>query len=458
MAELIRSENDLPTLRITRGRDSYTRGWIVFEVVRGSGEAWEATRCPASLFGVPDSSNAPSSIPEWIPLLPNDVISELRAAVDSIGYAAVPPHNAVWLELPSPRGYLYLLPWEVMLELGRPVIRLPYHTLRPQASASTRKVVLCASAPSAKAAYDLAYTIEQVTGAWIRHAASEVHVFADLDVYDQVSPLTGKYGPMVTAHDPRGAHIYEEPRRTRRVSETPLITSPWLQWIRDELGRQAVDVIHFISHGYRAGDRGAIALAATPTANVDTRLARFVGAPELAAFAGELGTWVFVVSGPPGNFSPAGLRDVTDAIAQLRPGATVEHELALDPGCAQLAQSLDLVLDGTAPEIPPMPAVTCWVHPGVVEYPAREQSAFHLTPAGNSALLLGSTRRAIEEPDTPTWVAAGARFLETRQADWLPERTGGVVDPAAASALQEVSSLLDRHVSRHLDFGPEAST
>lgn len=345
-----------------------------------------------------------------------------------------------------------------MLEpLGRPVIRLPYHRLRPQASGSTLKVALCASAPSASAAYDLAYTIEQVARAWMGHAASQVHVFADLDVYDKLTSLAQQHGPVVTAHDPHGAVAYDEPRRTRRVSEAPLITSPWLRWIRDELGSRAVDVIHFISHGYRAGDRGAIALAATPTTNVDTRLARFLGAPELAALADELGAWVFVVSGPPSNFSPAGLRDVTDAIAQLRPGATVEHELGLDPNCFQLAQSLDLVLNGAVPEIPSMPAVTCWVHPGVVEYPAREQFAFHLTPAGHSALILDSTRMAIESPDTPTWVAASARFLETRQADWLPDRPDAEVDPDAASALQAVSQLLERHVSRHLGPSPGVS-
>jgi hypothetical protein len=463
MSELVRSDNDLLTIRISLGRTSDSRSEVVFETVRGGNEALEVARCPASSLGLPDSSTGSSGTGEILESiqLPPHVIGALNTALPQLGNAQVPPYNAIWLELPSPRGYLYVLPWERMLEqLVRPVLRLPYHTLRPRASASNTEIAVCASAPSAKASYDVADAIWRVTGAWIANAPRQVtvHVFADLAVYDQLVPRLAVHGPAAAVHDPRLASPYVEPRRTRRVTEATTITSPWLQWMRDELQGRAVDAVHFVSHGYLSGWKGAIALASGPTINVDTRLARFVGAPELMAFTEQIGAWALLVSGPPGNFSPLGLRELADASARSRPGATVVHELGRDPQDIQLGQLLQLVLGDGVQSISAMPAVTCWVHPANVQYAVEEQSTLHLTESGHSALILEATQAAIASPDTPAWVAASARFLETQQSDWLQGAVGGEVDPAAASALQSVSAMLERHVNLRLPSGPESDS
>jgi hypothetical protein len=220
--------------------------------------------------------------------------------------------------------------------------------------------------------------------------------------------------------------------------------------MQDELQGRAVDAIHLVSHGYLSGWRGAIALATGPTRNVDTGLARFVGAPELMAFAEQIGAWALLASGPPGNFSPLALRELADASARSRPGATIVHELGLDPGNVQLGQLLQFVVSDAVQWLPAMPAVTCWVHPANVRLDFEEQSTLHVTESGHSAIILDATQTAIANPDTPAWVAASARFLETQQADWLQGAVGGEVDPAAASALQSVSAMLERHVNLHL--------
>jgi hypothetical protein len=46
-------------------------------------------------------------------------------------------------------------------------------------------------------------------------------------------------------------------------------------------------------------------------------------------------------------------------------------------------------------------------------------------------------------------VAAGSRFIEAQQADWIGS-ADAAPDPAAAEALRSVSALIDAHVSRHI--------
>ena len=90
MPQLIRSENDLPTLRISRGRSSGSRSEVVFEAVRGSGDAWEAARCPAADLGIPDSSAPSASIPEWVPLPPG-IMDQLEWA--AVQGSVMPPYR-----------------------------------------------------------------------------------------------------------------------------------------------------------------------------------------------------------------------------------------------------------------------------------------------------------------------------------------------------------------------------
>ena len=134
----------------------------------------------------------------------------------------------------------------------------------------------------------------------------------------------------VTAYDPAMASSYEPPRRTSRVGTSPRLSSPWLLWMRDALLGRPLDFVHFITHGYMSGDRGAIAVATAPTVNTDRRLSRFISAAEINTFMSQVGAWGLVLTGPPNNFSEAGLRELADAVALVRPGIAMTHDAGLD--------------------------------------------------------------------------------------------------------------------------------
>ena len=52
-----------------------------------------------------------------------------------------------------------------------------------------------------------------------------------------------------------------------------------------------LDFVHFVGHGYLSGDRGAIAVATSPTVNTDQQWSRFIGSVELNTFLSQVGAW-----------------------------------------------------------------------------------------------------------------------------------------------------------------------
>jgi hypothetical protein len=453
MPALVRSEHDLPTIRVRLGRSARNRSLAVFETVRGSGAPVEVDRCTIEDLGLPDRMAGGRGPGDDDFHVPDQILSQLATAVAELGRSPVPPHEALWLELPNPRGYLHLVPWERLLApLGRPLLRLPHHTVRPRAPAASLEIALCASAPIAKTAFDAVSTLERLARMWVERTGHQVTVnlFTDVSGYETLRHVTAHLGPAVVVHDPHAAERYEEPERSTRVRDVGGIANPWLRWILDALGGRALDVLHFATHGYLSGDRGAIALAHTPTRNTDRYLSRFVGAAELATLRSRSGAWALALTGPPYNFSGAGLRDLADAIALAHPGVALVSELTLDPQAEQFAEVVELVFGQGAAPSGALPGVTCWVHPNFVEYQQDEREALLLTEDGRSSLIKGATLECISGDQTPAWVAASTRYLETKQADWLPESAAADGDPDAVAALESVSSLLERHVSRHL--------
>jgi hypothetical protein len=453
MPVLVRSEHDLPTIRVRLGRSARNRSLAVFETVRGRGEPVEVDRCATEDLGLPERMAGGRPLGDGAFRVPDQVLRKLSAKVAELGDSPVPPHDALWLELPNPRGYLHVVPWERLLApLGRPLLRLPNHPVRPRAPAASLEIALCASAPMAKTAFDAGLTLERLARLWVGRTGHQVTVnlFTDISGYEALQHATADLGPAVVVHDPRAAERYDEPERTTLMRDVGGIANPWLRWILDALGGRALDVLHFATHGYLSGDRGAIALASTPTRNDDRWLSRFVGAAELATLRSQSGAWALALTGPPYNFSGAGLRDLADAIALAHPGVALVSELTLDPDAEQLAEVVELVFGQGAAPSRALPGVTCWVHPNFVEYQQDEREALLLTEDGRSSLIKDATLECISGEETPAWVAASTRYLETTQADWLPESAAGERDPDAVAALESVSSLLEQHVSRHL--------
>jgi len=451
MAAIVRSEHDLPSVRITLGRGE--RAAVSFAVRRGRAEVTAEARCTTSNLGLVDLRRE-----EWIPdhvfSVPDHVLDVLGTQLDAIGPSRYQPENAVWLELPAPRGHLYLLPWERMLApLGRPVLRLPNQTVRPQSPSTSLEVALCASSPMAKSAFDTAHELSRIARVWLDRAGHDVrlHLFTDVNSHARLRDLTADIAAVATVHDPHAADSYGRPERTGRVGTSTNVINPWLLWIADALAGRALDVAHFVTHGYLSGERGAIALASTPLLNTDRMWSRFVGGAEMSGFLARVGAWSLLLTGPPDNFSGLGLRELADAIAMSSPGISATHELTVDHDGAQLAELLDLVYAGGGGSLPPMPGVTCWVHPKFVEFPPDEQESKLVTADGRSSLVKAATQLVLASEHTPSWVASGTHYLENLQSRWLPESADEPIDDDAVAALESVSRLLEKHSQRHLD-------
>src|SRR5215204_4058230 len=133
---MIRIEHGLPTLRILLARgagpDGLAEEHAVFEAVVGGDEPREIFRCDTGELGLPDRAGAPVSERDF--RLPGTLAGIVAAVVAEMDATGAGP-SALWLEMPAPHGDLHLVPWERLLApvvRDRPVLRLPYHTLRPR--------------------------------------------------------------------------------------------------------------------------------------------------------------------------------------------------------------------------------------------------------------------------------------------------------------------------------------
>ncbi|MCK0113171.1 hypothetical protein MWU75_13565 [Ornithinimicrobium sp. F0845] len=429
MAQLVRAEHDLPSLRIAY-RDG-GRVAVCFWLVRGGAEPELVAQCPVAELGPVDFPDEVTVTDDQFSL-PSDVMYELSRRMSDLGMSDSPPDNAIWLELVSPRGYLHLIPWEQLLQpLGRPLVRLPNYTVRPQAQSPTIEVALCASSTVLGGEFDPAATLARLARLWLTMSGkrTRVHLFCDGWAHEQVAEL-------VEGMD--GVKLADPARWEEVAYPSSMVSNPWLEWIGGALEGLALDVVHLVGYGYLSGGRGAVALAATPTSRAGEH-AEFVGAAQLAQFVAARGAWTFLVSGPPDNYSGAGLRDVADTLAINSPGISIAHDLMQDPDVGQLTRVVELVFAGKESVTEPLPGICAWAHPKFVEYPEENL----ITRTGHSAMVGEATREVLDAPDTPASVASGTRYLESLQAQWSASQ-GGAIDAEAVAALRRVSDVLER--------------
>jgi hypothetical protein len=438
MAMQVRADHDLPSLRIAY-RDG-GREAVRFWLVRGAGELQLVAECEASELGPLDFRDGEAITDDQFSL-PSDVLYQLSRQVRDLGRSPSPPDNALWLELVSPRGYLHLVPWERLLApLGRPLVRLPNYTVRPRAQFKSLEIALCASSSVMTGEFDPAATLARLARLWLTASGmpTTVHLFCDSRAHARLVELVGDLDGVLVA-DPRRWEAVAQPSAT--------FTSVWLEWMCGEMADRAVDVVHVVGHGYLSGGRGAVAMSESPTCE-QGQVAVFVGAAQLSQFVAGRGAWAFVVSGPSDNYSEAALREVADAMAVNSPGISIAHDLGLDPDVHELTRVVELVFAGKDAVTEPLPGICCWAHPKFVEYPEENL----ITSSGHSALVQEATQRVLGSTHTPASVAAGTRFLESLQAQWIvPE--DGKIDRDAVTALRRVSDLLERRAEQYLGEG-----
>lgn len=442
MAMALRTEIDLPTLRVSL--DLATSD-VVFATVRGREEPAEVVRCRHDDLGLPRSVY--DRVQDDVLHVPPALVGDLRRAISRLGTSPVRPYNALWLEIPSPRGLLPVVPWERLLApLGRPLYRLPFHPVRPRRPADGLNVALGVHSPSDDDVVDItARLVEQ----YRRVPRVRVHVFTGAPSWPVVDDLLA---PQVAD----GTAIVHRPAGTGtnvHATSAPLVTNPWLTWVLGALGGGRLDVVHLVAPGHLADGRGALALP-DPTSTADAG-GQLVESVELVELLTRVGAVALTLGTPLSVQGTAGLREVADDVARLRPGLTAVHDLVADPGAEQLGSALRTVLSPTD-TADVLPAMTAWLNPLFVDAapgadpPDREPepawtSEMRLLDDGSSALLPAATRTAAaEQPEA--WVASAARSIEQLQMAWTPAVADRPADPAAVEALARVARLLDAHL------------
>ncbi|SFN51595.1 hypothetical protein SAMN05216219_0937 [Mycetocola miduiensis] len=451
MADVVRSENDLPTLRVHMSSQGEAQSdqsipVAIFEAMRGKGDARRVGSVPTRSLGLPDWMKASDTLPEERLRIPSDLAASICEELSRID-----DHDpCFWLELPSPRGYLHLFPWERFLSpiLGRPLIRLPYFKLRPEAPGTALHVVLAAG--GAVRETPLCDIVKTLAETWMHSTTWTVtiDVFVQADASADTHRLLSSV-PGVTVHDPpTGA-----PSPDYQVDPSSAAgRSRWFTWIGEQLTGRSVDVVHLVSDGIFLAGRGALAVPSfEPTLPGKTR-SDAISATEVCRALDRVGAFSFVATSCPGNPSPAAMRDLSDVVAQSRPGVVAFHEFDEDRRGTELVAAQKMLFDGEPPG-EPLPGAICWSHPSFVRFPEPPQ----LSKADATTNLLSDlTYSVLASADTPAWVAAGARALEGLHARALGA-DGFHIDPEVEVALHAVAKSFNDTVHNVISNNGEVS-
>jgi hypothetical protein len=440
--ELVRAEHDLPTLRVHVAGERGEQLRAVFEVVRGPGTAEMVTQVPTLQLGLPNQIRSAEDVSESGFVLDADTVEAISSHLWALAEPDVP---AFWLELPPPRGYLQLLPWEKLISpvLGRPLLRLPNSTLRPTAPGPTLRVLIVAGRAAGTPDFDVADLVARVAGSWTRSMGHDVlmDVFVDAESFPGVRDrLTGT--AWVTLHDPARAPVVDLDTPSLSAEDDRVRMNPWSEWVTGCLRGKATDVVHILCHGQLAGDRGALHLPASPAATGGERSARVIDAVQLNDAMSRLGAWSLLIGAVPRNTCRPGLRALADDVSQSRAGVVLLHDMTAEDPMRDLDPALDMVFGGE-PCDHALPGITCWSHPAFVSFPEMQSPL--CGDDGTSTLIAGATQEVLAGEDTPAWVAAGARALETLQSQWTPS-DGSAPDAQSVAALQALSKLFEDHV------------
>ena len=380
--------------------------------------------------------------------LPDSLASGVAEQLANAGYDGV-----VWLHLVKPYGMLGAVPWERLLDIGRPLLRLPDALGTPPAEVSrTLDVIICASRPISEAAFNIPRhlgTMAERIARSVEGRRVRVNVFTDLECTRALEDTIARQGlaDKVVVWNPHES--YESAQRNRRPGSAP-VKSPWLLWILEKMRGKSVDVVHFLCHGYLAQRSGALAFAESPTLNKDPLWSRFVGAGELGAFLMHLGAWSVAFSSPDHNYSEMGLRLLADEFAQVKPGPVLYHDCSHDPSMDQLGAAYRFLYSHDRLPPPPMPAVALCCQPALVA------GAGAAVTADSAAANAAVEQAGLEE--LPAWVAAVHRFCEQKEfqvsslsksRERLSARAGEDVQ-GVTNGVDEIRQTLDRLMKKGL--------
>lgn len=376
----------------------------------------------------------------------------------------------LWLQFRQPYGYLAALPWEKAIGLcfQAPILRLPMaFTPDPAEHNETLDVVICASMPPDEQRYPVVEHILQVAEAVLGGCDRqvEVHVFADTDIGATLGQR---------AMDPR-IRLYSAQGYKSQSEHPEPLRSVWLRWIRDTLFEQdrMADCVVFIAHGIYDEGRGAIALAARPWSEKDSR---HFYATDLIPFLREVGAWCCGFSAPACNNSGMGHRALVDELAQKKPAPLFFHNLPEDPQCAALHEAIRFLFSVTSGSAPPAaPGMTLYSQPfrGLAPRQLIESVPPRIAEKiSKVATSWASAANASASASMPAWQIMAQRYLEDRRyellqryqtaatnkgEEYLVERTRALDELQSLLSSQDWSTAPPSHEERNDGLHPGAA-
>ena len=323
--------------------------------------------------------------------------------------------------------------------LDVPILMLPDFLFpSPLETEEELEVLVCGSAPQDHehgSVFDaMRRTIERMlisTGRRIR-----IHVFTDRPIADALTNAwtsLNVLGTTVLIHDPETAAPFLTDDESSRVpGPSSTLRSPWLRWMQRRMAGRALDVAHFVCHGYLSRGRGALLFAQSPIGRTDRFLTGPVTAAELQTFLTSTGAWATSFSSVSDNFSEPGLRAVADGIAQSRPGPMLMASMKADPQCNALAAGYRFLFAPARSPVPKSSALLIYCQPYLVAPPTSSGRDVNIRASGlpaetvevvarNDAQIAAASLATNESPLGPlyagrprvsSWVASTARFAE----------------------------------------------
>ena len=449
MAEIIREDYHLPALRLSL--QFVNREPMVLIRAYHGRRALAEEEIPADQIGIGERLSV-GNYQKVKFNLPNEIIARLDQVLQEVRR-----DEPVWLQIDRSSGFLAVVPWERLLGqvMSGPILRIPNFLVDPVIVKDPLTLVLCASSPAAKEFFSVyGFTCELI--GQVQQAVAqgtEIHVFADAVAYDF---LRGRFdghdreGHQVTIYNPEKAMAFGD--GASDLSESVNLRSPWLRWMEAELGELAVDAVHFLCPGYFQTERGSLALARSPVANVDEWWSHFIGAPELCTFLNELGAGAVVLGAPHETVWTLGLRLLADELAWTRPGPVMLYET--QSNLQVVGRAYAFLFSASYAPPPQEGEILLYCHPRRLErysHPVFSLESPTLSTADPGHEWLSSTMKAVRrqpeprdyfaipKPSEPRWAKSNQLIIEQS----LMELRGQQGDAArgAAEALRFLSKL-----------------
>ncbi len=383
MATAHRTISNLPTLRCSVG----FRNRRPVLLTQGFVGADSVTEQEVSELEIP---NQPGVTPpermkarrKFIERIVNDADHPVARQIAVLHQNALPKFP-LWLQISQDSAEAALMRWEGAIHrlTDRGTLRIPNFLKNPFLPGPVKKIAICASEPRAKGNWNLPKEIQKLLQALksalsIGYSRTEITLFLPREKQFSEGALNSYLETLATlfeGHDftlnlatVADASLEPSPQ-TRAISRSTDVTNPWLLWIMNHYGPTGVAAVHFICPGYTSNNQGALALAESPTQNIDANWARFVGQDELMSFYDAVGASIIGFTALGSDRWTEGIHRLAYALSWLRPGAVYTIDpLETDKGLPALLRGIhsEFGLDLGAPS-----TTSAYAYPAMLEAP-----------------------------------------------------------------------------------------